>query len=300
MPWIEQLVAESTGKKKKGVVPIDGEPVAKTDRYADDRLFVFLKLAGERTPDNDRFKAALSKKRFPILDIALGSANELGRQFLLWEAATAVTGYNLGINPFDEPNVTESKNNTNGILAAFVRSGEFPDQAAHSRWGRLSLVAFGGRQRFRVSELEDLNRLLKRFFSASRRPQYFSILNYFRSDRRTEAALEAIRRTVRDQTGMATLRGYGPRYLQSVGQLYKGGPPDGRFVVFVRAKYGRLPIPGQRFDFGQLIAAQAIGDAQALIKRNLPTLVIAIDGPTADGLEYFARAVSRAFRRRKE
>jgi hypothetical protein len=122
-------------------------------------------------------------------------------------------------------------------------------------------------------------------------PSYLSLLNYFRADRRTEAALEEIRELVRDRTKMATVRGYGPRYLHSIGQLYKGGARRGLFFYFVRAKYGKLAVPGQPFDFGQLIYAQAIGDAQAMIARKRPTLVLAVDGKPAEGLEYFARVL---------
>jgi len=296
VPWIEQLVAESTGKKKKGVVPIENEPLGKLDAYKDDRLFVFMKMKGERSAEIDRLKAALKKKRFPVIDFTLGSKAELGRQFLLWEAATAVVGYHFGINPFDEPNVTESKNNTSEILAGFERSGEFPDQHPHSKWGKLWLVAYDKHRKYSASDVGDIRRFLKRYFAGARKPKYFAMLNYFKADSRTEAALEKIRRTVRDRTGMATLRGYGPRFLHSIGQLYKGGPAEGMFVVFVKDSYGRLPIPGRVFDFGQLIAAQAIGDSRALMVRKLPTLVIAIDGPPADGLEAFGRAVRAALK----
>ncbi len=296
VPWVEQLVAESTGKKNKGMVPIDNEPVGEIKAYKDDRLFVFFRMARERTPDSDRLKTALRKKHIPVIDITLGSSAELGRQFLLWEAATAVTGYHFGINPFDEPNVTESKKNTNEILAAFERSGEFPDQHPHSRWGKLWLVAYETNKKYRMTELNNVRRFLKRYFAGARKPRYFAMLNYLKADRRTEAALEKIRREVRDKTGMATLRGYGPRFLHSIGQLYKGGPAEGMFVVFVKDSYGRLPIPGRFFDFGQLIAAQAIGDSRALMERKLPTLVIAIDGNPADGLEAFARAVRAALK----
>ena len=137
---------------------------------------------------------------------------------------------------------------------------------------------------------------LKRFFRGARPPKYFAVLNYFKADSRTEASLEKIRKIVGDKTKMSTLRGYGPRFLHSIGQLYKGGPADGMFVVFVRARYGQLPIPGRTYDFGKLIAAQATGDSQALIKRKLPTLVIAIDGNPADGLDKFANGLQRAFR----
>jgi hypothetical protein len=249
----------------------------------------------EKTPEHDRLKAALRRRRFAVVDLTLGSTHELGRQFLLWEAATAVAGYHLKINPFDEPNVTESKNNTKTILAAFERAGELPFSRSRSCWGRLALVAYGG-EKYQMREMEDLVLLLRRFFSRPRPPKYFSILNYFKADHQCETALDKIRKLVRDRTGMATLRGYGPRYLHSIGQLHKGGPPRGLFVVFVRVDYGHLAIPGQAFAFDQLIAAQAIGDAQALIKRKLPSLVISIDGSTAQGLGFFAGALGRALR----
>jgi len=129
-----------------------------------------------------------------------------------------------------------------------------------------------------------------------RPPRYLSLLCYFKADRRVETALSSIRGMIRNKTGTAVLRGYGPRYLHSIGQLYKGGPPTGAFVVFVRSRYGKLEIPDQFFDFGQLIKAQASGDARALIERGLPTLVIAVDGDPESALETFARAASRAIK----
>ena len=296
VPWIEQLVAESTGKQKKGVVPIEAEPQGNAARYAADRMFVFIKFAGERTPGENLLKAALKKRRFGIIDIQLGSINELGRQFLLWEAATAVAGAHLKINPFDEPNVTESKNNTRSILTAFERAGVLSYPKAHARWGNLSLVAYGGRGEKLVRDAAGFSHLLKRFLAGARPPRYFAVLNYFKSDRHSESLLQGIRKTVRDRSTMSTLRGYGPRYLHSIGQLYKGGAPEGIFVVFVRSNYPHLPIPGEKFGFGELISAQAIGDAQALMSRRLPTLVIALDGPVGRGLRAFGSALKQSLK----
>ncbi|MBD3258611.1 hypothetical protein GF377_09285 [candidate division GN15 bacterium] len=296
VPWIEQLVAESTGKRGKGVVPIDAEPHGRMDQYGKDRLFLQVKMEGERTADHDRFVARAEAMGVPVITVTMGHAHELGRQFLLWEAITAVTGYHLRINPFDEPNVTESKENTKKILSAFERSGEFPDQLPHSKWGKLSLVAYDGAKRYTYKQITHLPSLLKKFMAGGKPPKYFTVLNYFKADTASEKALADIRTLVRRKTKMATLRGFGPRYLHSIGQLYKGGPANGVFVVFVRAKYGRLEIPGQAYDFGQLISAQAMGDAQALIKRKLPTLVIAIDGKPADGLVAFKRALNSALK----
>ena len=294
VPWIEQLIAESTGKNGHGIIPIENEPPGRPLDFGNDRCFVFLRRHGEKTVEAERLKDAVVGRKYPVIDITLGSFAELGRQFLLWEAATAVSGWLLGVNPFDEPNVTESKNNTRSILAGFERAGAFPDLGGHGRWGALSLIAYGGPRNCRAGDRDDLNRLLRRLYAGAKPPRYAAVLNYFRADRSTEKSLSAIRATLRRCTGMATLRGYGPRYLHSIGQLYKGGPARGLFVVLVRAKYRRLPIPGRIFDFGQLIAAQAIGDAQALIKRDLPTLVLAIEGPVGEGLAQLQRALEKA------
>ena len=294
VPWVEQLLAESTGKKGKGVVPIEAEPVGRDNDYGKDRLFVTFKVVGESDPIKAQLKRKLLARKCPLLEMSLGSKNELGRQFLLWEAATAATGYFLGVNPFDEPNVTESKNNTNEILAGYERIGTLPEEEAIARWGKLSLIAVECPRPYTRAHLSDFRQLLRRFFTGVRPPKYFAILNYFKSDRRTETALAKIRSTVRSKTGIATIRGYGPRYLHSIGQLYKGGPQDGLFIVFVRGRYGRANIPGRPFNFGQLIRAQASGDARALASRKLPLLVIEIESKPAEGLEYFSRVIKSA------
>ena len=294
VPWIEQLIAESTGKNGKGVVPVEAEPIGAPDRYGKDRLFVAVRMTRETDPLPPALRRRLSTAGVPMVDITLASKTELGRQFLLWEAATAVAGSLMGVNPFDEPNVTESKENTKRILAGYQRIGTVPKQESLAKWGPLALEAAGGMRLTVTSGSGDLKSLLRRFFRGTKPPRYVALLNYFKADRHTEAALTTIRDTIRKKTRAATLRGYGPRYLHSIGQLYKGGPREGLYVVFVRGEYARADIPGGAYDFGRLIHAQAVGDSQALIKRNLPTLLLAIDGRPSAGLEYFARMLSSA------
>jgi len=296
VPWVEQLVAESTGKKGRGIIPVEGEPLGKAAQYGKDRLFLFIRIAGEKTNLSARFLNTLAANKTPLVEIVLGDKTELGSQFLLWEAATAVAGRLLGINPFDEPNVTESKNNTKEILSKFRVTGAFPETTPIATWGKLSLLSVGGKKRFTKADRANLTSFLTKFFRGLRPPGYLSLLCYFRADRRIETALSRIREKIRNKTGTAILRGFGPRYLHSLGQLYKGGPTTGAFVVFVRSRYGKLEIPDQFFDFGQLIEAQASGDARALIERDLPTLVIAVDGDPASALETFARAAGRALK----
>ncbi|MEA2031260.1 MAG: hypothetical protein U9N55_06670 [candidate division Zixibacteria bacterium] len=295
VPWIEQLVAESTGKKGKGVIPIEAEPTGSPAHYGRDRMFVSLRLSSERLGANRALFDKLIKKGVPSISIEMESLNEIGAQFLLWEAATAVAGYHFHINPFDEPNVSESKANTSAILKAYQESGQFDDMAPTARFKHLALVSHSGR-RYTRNEVSDLKKTLKRFFSGLKQPEYLSLLGYFKEDNATEKEFAQVRSLLQTKKKVATLRGYGPRFLHSIGQLYKGGPPNGRFVVFVRQKYERLDIPGQFFDFGQLISAQAIGDARALAERNLPMVVIAIDGSPSRGLKEFSDLVKSIFK----
>lgn len=278
VPWVEQLVAESTGKKKRGVVPIEAEPMGSVDAYGPDRMFVFLKMANESAKEQQTLKRKLAMLRVPMAEISLPELSSLGGQFLLWEAATAAAGWCMEINPFDEPNVTESKENTKAILDKYSKSRRFPLQRG-SMSKALTLVSLGGKNSDSVDEA------LTKFFAKAKPPKYIAILNYFKSDRRTESILAEMRATIRDASRCATLRGYGPRFLHSIGQLYKGGDSTGMFIVLMRRDYGKAPIPNQQFGFGELITAQAIGDSQALIQRKLPTLVFEVDGSPADGLE---------------
>jgi transaldolase/glucose-6-phosphate isomerase len=286
VPWVEQLVAESTGKQKKGVIPIENEPLGKISAYASDRLFIFLRMAREKDIVPANFKKDLLKKKFPLVEIVLTSRDDLGGQFLLWEAATAAAGYFLNINPFDEPNVTESKKNTGSILDAYERMGKLPLEVPLADWKGMSLIAVEGKN-CEMTDISDLGKLMRKCFTGVKAGEYFALLNYFKADKNTEKILEKIRALIRDKKKLATLRGYGPRFLHSVGQLYKGGPQVGRFVVFTRDKYDHLEIPGRPFDFGKLITAQAIGDSRALIRRKLPILVITLKGSPAGELEKF-------------
>ncbi|HUV31390.1 MAG TPA: glucose-6-phosphate isomerase [Acidobacteriota bacterium] len=294
VPWLEQLVAESTGKKKTGIVPVEAEPVGKAGHYGADRFFVFLRMTGEKQEPHGRLMKRLIQQRAPVVELVVGDRYDVGSHFLLWEAAVAAAGSLMGINPFDEPNVTESKENTNAILADYTAGGAFPlMEKVARRAGLSSAAARGGRQHGRLDRAEAA-RSLKRFLAGLRPPQYLAVLCYFKSDRRTKEALAELRRKVCDRTGAAVVRGYGPRYLHSIGQLYKGGPSNGRFIIFVRDRYDHLEIPGRPFDFGRLIAAQAVGDARALSRRRLPVLVMTVGPDPAAGLRTFARAAGRA------
>lgn len=262
--WLEQLIAESLGKQGKGMVPVEGTLNRLPQRTANDRAFVEMTLSKKTAT---AFPSAPS----PAVSIRLPSLADLGAQFLLWEAAVAVAGAMMKINPFDEPNVTESKTNTSALLARNLTSPAalFPVQAD----GKRITVLRTGTSRI-VGKTSSVESELRAFFKSCRTPSYVAVLVFDDMTPQTEREIGRLRATIERTCGVATLRGYGPRYLHSIGQLYKGGPATGRFIIVVPASYPPLPIPGQTFGFGQLVLAQALGDAQALAKRRRPLLLV--------------------------
>jgi hypothetical protein len=237
--WVEQLVAESTGKEGRGIVPIVGEPLGDPDAYGDDRLFV---ASGE----DDRLET-LDRAGHPIVRIPFAGTRGLGGEFLRWEVATAVAGHVLGINPFDQPNVQEAKDATARVLAAGDPDAPEPDDPAPL------LDGAGPRD-------------------------YVAILAYLDRTAETEAALHRARLAIRDRHGVATTVGFGPRFLHSTGQLHKGGPDEGVFLQVVDSHRDvDVPIPGRAYSFGTLIDAQALGDLRALRDRGRRVARVSLD-----------------------
>ena len=271
--WVEQLLAESTGKEGKGIVPIEGEPIGKPAVYGDDRLFVYIRMDAD--PPN-RAVEALEKHGHPVVTLILRDKLDLGGEFLRWEIATAIAGSILGIDAFDQPNVQESKDNTKKVLASFQSKGRLPVAesvpAAKARSGLASLL---GR---------------------AKKGAYFAIMAYTTRTRESEAAIAAIRTAVRDKKRMATTSGYGPRFLHSTGQLHKGGPKTGLFLQIVQDDTKDVPIPGQPYTFSVLKQAQAIGDLQSLTSRRLPVLRVTLGKTPATGWKALAAAVRAAVR----
>jgi transaldolase / glucose-6-phosphate isomerase len=235
--WAEQLVAESTGKQGRGILPIAEEPLLDAGEYGDDR--VFLHLADEQAPDDAHAKAmaALSKAGHPVLTLRAHGIEDLGRIFFLFEFATAVAGWVLEINPFDQPNVQEAKDNTARVLEQGA-----PDLDE----GDLAQILDG---------LEP--------------PGYLAIMGYLPYSDDVDAAVARLRARVIERHGVATTWGYGPRFLHSTGQFHKGGPPTGRFLQLVHDSDEDLEIPGRDFGFRTLISAQADGDLQTLRAHGL-------------------------------
>src|SRR6188508_3023277 len=255
--WAEQLVAESTGKAGRGIVPIVGEPAADPSEYGDDRCFVYLRFADEPDPA----MSALADE-----EIVLDDPLDVGAEFVRWEVATAAAGIVLGIDPFDQPNVQESKDATKELLEAYRSRGALPQPMPIVSEPGLSIsanpAALGDAP---VTVDGALARLLE-VTQAGR--DYFAILAYLPQDREVAHRLEGIRQRVSASTGAATTLGFGPRFLHSTGQLHKGGPDTGVFLQLTADPSKDLPIPGWDESFGTLIAAQALGDLASLQKRG--------------------------------
>ncbi len=269
--WVEQLLAESTGKEGKGIVPVEGEPLGRPPVYGADRLFVYIRMEADAP---NRAVTALEKAGLPVVTLTLRDTLDLGGEFLRWEIATAIAGSILGIDPFDQPNVQESKDNTKRVLAKYKSAGKLPSAestaAARARTGVKGLIA------------------------RAKPSAYFAIMAYTARTATSEAAISAIRTAVRDSTHLATTAGYGPRFLHSTGQLHKGGPKTGLFLQIVQQDTQDVPIPGQPFSFSILKQAQSLGDLQSLSSRRLPVLRVTLGKEPAAGWKALVAAVRGA------
>jgi glucose-6-phosphate isomerase len=248
--WAEQLLAESTGKEGKGLIPVAQEPMVQPSAYGQDRLFVALRLDGDANENVDRHVAALKRAGHPVVQLRLRDRFDLGAEFFRWEFATAIAGHYLRIHPFDQPNVQESKDNTKRVLEQFQREGHLPDIK-------------------RNSTLEEL-------YAQIQPGDYFAVLAYLRPSAKIDAALKAFRRRLVTRYRMATTAGYGPRYLHSTGQLHKGGPSQGMFLELTEPSSRDLKIPDAPYTFGILAQAQAVGDVQSLQTHGRPVVHLAL------------------------
>jgi transaldolase/glucose-6-phosphate isomerase len=248
--WVEQLIAESTGKHGKGILPVAGEPLGEPDEYGDDRVFIYLRNADEPDEELDKKIDALGRAGHPTLKLDAHGASDLGRIFFFSEFAVAVTGWALGINPFDQPNVQEAKDKTNEVLAG----GELPSP-----------------------DLGDARELLAK----AAPPHYVAIMGYVEPSDDFDAAVTELREAIRAKSKATTTFGYGPRFLHSTGQLHKGGPPTGLFLQLIHDGDDDVEIPEAGYTFGHLKNAQAIGDLLTLRDHGLPAVQVRLEGDAA-------------------
>jgi transaldolase / glucose-6-phosphate isomerase len=239
--WVEQLLAESTGKHGKGILPVVDEPIGAPESYGEDRTFMYLRRVDEPDAELDAKMDALAAAGHPVITRSIHGPTDLGRLFFFAEFATAVAGWVLGINPFDQPNVQEAKDATARVLDEDVQDS--PDAGDEG---------------------------LRALLDGLRAPEYLAILGYVEPSEGFDAAIADLRAAIRDATGAATTFGYGPRYLHSTGQLHKGGPAHGRFLQLVHDSAPDLEVPGAGYTFTRLKHAQAIGDLETLRAHGRP------------------------------
>jgi transaldolase / glucose-6-phosphate isomerase len=271
--WLEQLLAESTGKVGKGLIPVDGEPLGAPAVYGDDRHFVYVRLDSAADPAQDEAMAALERAGQPVVRLGVPDPYHLGAEFFRWEVATAVAGAIIGVNPFDQPDVEASKVATRALTDHYEKAGALP---ADSPLG-VSDPAFEA--------------TLKAHLESIKPGDYAAFLAYVPMNETHEAELSAIRLAVRDRFRVATCVGFGPRYLHSTGQAYKGGPNSGVFVQITCDDADDLPVPGRRYSFGVVKNAQALGDFQVLRERGRRALRVHLGTDVKNGLARLRQAV---------
>jgi transaldolase/glucose-6-phosphate isomerase len=284
--WLEQLLAESTGKEGRGILPVSGEPFGDPSVYGDDRFFIYLRLKSQTEDSLERGVAALREAAHPVVTIDLNDPLDFGQEFFRWEIATATAGSILGINPFDQPNVQESKDNTNRLLDTVREQGELPEEKPALVEAPLSLYA--------PKAAGTIVETLQRFLTQARAGDYVALMAYLTEDWATEQALQAIRLQLRDSLRLATTLGYGPRFLHSTGQFHKGGPNTGLFLQLTSDDAVDLPVPGQPYTFAIFKRSEALGDLEALHKHQRRVIRIHLGADVGKGLAALEQAIKAA------
>jgi glucose-6-phosphate isomerase len=294
--WLEQLIAESTGKEGHGIIPVDREQLGPADVYGEDRVFAYLRLESAPDPAQDDKVAALEQAGQPVIRIAVGETYDLGQEFFRWEIATAVAGSIIGINAFNQPDVEASKIATRNLTAEYERSGSLPAEKPILNEDGMRLFAdeknAAALKQAAVSE--SLVGHLRSHLNRLKSGDYFALLAYVPMFANHEQRLQQMRHAVRDKKRVATCLGFGPRFLHSTGQAYKGGPNSGVFLQVTCDDAHDLPVPGQKYTFGTVKAAQARGDLQVLVDRNRRALRVHIGADIDAGLAKLNSAITRA------
>ncbi|MGB9700471.1 MAG: hypothetical protein ACPL5I_13935 [Thermodesulfobacteriota bacterium] len=275
--WLEQLLAESTGKEGKGILPIVNEPLGVAESYKEDRLFISYHLQGEFEGTLEQLLNDLEDRKDPIVVIQMRDYFDLFAEMWRWQIATATAGAILQINPFDQPNVQESKENTNSLLKELPKEGKLPTAKPSLKEDSLEFYGMGPG--------ESAQELLQNFLDTRQPGDYFSLLAFLPEEAIIIEAMQMMRRLVRDHLGLATTLGFGPRYLHSTGQFHKGGPNKGLFMMLTAEDKEDIPIPYRPYTFGTLKMAQALGDLEALRRHGQRVLRVHLGSHIESGLE---------------
>jgi len=294
--WMEQLVAESTGKLGKGVTPVDRETIAAPAVYGSDRLFVYIRLKGTKDTSQDAKVEALAAAGHPVITIGLENLYGIFGQFFTWEVATAVCGAVMGINPFNQPDVESAKIETRALTSAYEETGKLPASTPFLTDAGIELyatTAYAAKLKTAASS-QTLAGVIKAHIAQIVPGDYFAALAYLPMFPEHEAAIQIFRHKVRDAKKVATCLGFGPRFLHSTGQDYKGGPNSGVFLQITGAHAADVAIPGQKYSFGVVIDAQAAGDLAVLEARGRRALRVHLTGDVAAGLAAINAAFEQA------
>ena len=289
--WVEQLLAESTGKDGKGIVPIAGEPLGSPSAYGDDRLFVSVAV-GKLDSETEAKLKALEAAGHPVVYRTLTDIYDLGEEFFLWEIATAFAGWRLGINPFDQPNVQESKDATKELLETYARDNKLPEQSVLAQEGGLTVYADD--QTRAALGAGTVAEAIKAHLARVKPGDYVALLNYIEETPAHEEVIQAIRTHLRDATKCATTTGYGPRFLHSTGQLHKGGSDAGVFLQLTAPDTRDVPIPGEPYSFSTLKQAQALGDFRSLSSRGRRAIRVDLGTDVLAGLRRLRELIGEA------
>jgi len=273
--WLEQLIAESTGKEGKGLIPIAGEKIGKPEAYDNDRVFVHIHLASDDNEADTKKIVALEAAGHPVVSITVPDETSLGGEYYRWEVATAIAGMEMNLNPFDEPNVAESKENTENILDDWQRKNAFEKNPPLAKFGDITIYSSTLATKA-VADQASIKSILFHFASQAKPHDYIALLPYFLMTETREKILQTWRQDWRNNLKIAVTVGIGPRYLHSTGQLHKGGPATGLYIIFIGENEEDLLIPDEKYGFGVLHQAQALGDFRSLDEKGRSVLYIVL------------------------
>jgi len=283
--WLEQLVAESTGKQGRGIIPVDREPLVETSKYGKDRIFAYIRYAGDGGGEEEATVNALEQAGQPVVRVVLSDLNDLGQAFFQWEIATAVAGSLLGINAFNQPDVEASKVVTRELTSEFETTGSLPAEKPILEQEGIKLYTNQENAEALLKNNSTLGAVIRAHLDRLKAGDYFGLLAYIPMFPEYEKALEEIRKHVLESKQTATVLGFGPRFLHSTGQAYKGGPNSGIFLQITCDEAQDLPVPGQKYTFGIVKAAQARGDFQVLAERRRRALRVHLGSDIGKGLK---------------
>ena len=294
--WLEQLLAESTGKVGKGIIPVDREHLSSPDVYGNDRVFAYLRLENVTDAEQDAKVSALEKAGYPVVRIVMSDIYDLGAEFFRWEIATAVAGSIIGINAFNQPDVEASKVATRALTTEYETKGSLPAEKPILEDSGVQLFTDekNAAELAKAAGEKTLGGYLKAHLSRIHAGDYFAVLGYIQMNAEHAQSLQAVRHAVRDKKHVATCLGFGPRFLHSTGQAYKGGPNSGVFLQITCDDAVELPVPGQKYTFGVVKAAQARGDFQVLAERGRRALRLHLGKDLKHGLAVLQAAVDKS------